>query len=128
MEARIQNIEAQKSRIGSRAAPIKPFSRSQKTNQILEKSGRKQNYPIESATTKSFLDGEWERMHADTLIDFSNIRPESVFREICCPFPTTPNKKLSLDLLENPNERSSQEMSPPRDYCSFNLSDIPETP
>jgi len=109
----------------------------------LEKSGRKQNDPIESATTKSFLDGEWERMHADTSIDFSNIRPESVFREICCPFPTTPNKKLSLgikichfllffiiflDLLENPNERSSQEMSPPRDYCSFNLSDIPETP
>ena len=39
--------------------------------------------PVERATSAKFLEDEWERMHADPLIDFSNIRPPSA--EMCWP-------------------------------------------
>ena len=50
---------------------------------------------VENAVSQSFLEGEWERMHADPAIDFSKIKPDSRFAEICCPFPPTSTKKMS---------------------------------
>ncbi|CAG5091132.1 Oidioi.mRNA.OKI2018_I69.PAR.g12872.t1.cds [Oikopleura dioica] len=132
MEARSKNIQARD--VYLQGTPLKPAALPSR-NQLAFSSARSQEKtkekvdPVENAVSQSFLDGEWERMNADPAIDFAKVRPDSRFAEISCPFPTTPAKKISPGILDIPNEQeSSQEMSPPRDYKSFNLSDILDSP